>query len=386
MLRGQRGLSDSAPSRWLGLFVITRAAGVLVIPPLFLLQDLEASGGALALLAIGYALGSGGLVLRSTQLQRSPAFWTGDCMAVLGLVMAFGHWRSPFYLLALSALILPATGLPLRRAVAFGAGYVLAYFGVALLTGVDWDAIATSARLQTFGALLLVPLIVTVVLAFAADLLRSLEAERRRSEGLALEAERKRIAWELHDSAKQRIHVAHLLLSSVATGDGETPSPVELAADELRAATADMDTSLRDLREPRFDGGSLEAALSQWAARLEAGCDVDIEVVGDAPALPPAIVTQVYRVGREALTNVVRHAGASRATVVLQASAERLQLAISDDGSGMPDRIRCGAAGLRSMRNRAEALGGELEIRQGDDGRGTVVLLDVPVTDVPGTP
>ncbi|HVE67321.1 MAG TPA: sensor histidine kinase [Solirubrobacteraceae bacterium] len=368
------------PSRWFGLFLITRATGALVVPPLLLVDHLDGNEFVLAGVALGYSAASAGVLARWPALQQSRSLWVADCAVLLSLVLAYGEWRSPFYLLALSSLVLPATGLSLRGAVAFGGGFVAAYLGVALLVGVDWASISTTARMQSFGALLLVPLVVTVALAFASDLLRRLERERQVAERLALEAERQRIAWELHDSAKQRIHAAHLLLSAVADA-GPASRSLELAVEELRAAIEDMDTSLRDLREPLFDGGSLGAALRQWAERLQAGSDVRIEVVGDAPTLPAFTAAQAYRIGREALTNAVRHASASHAEVVLDVSGERLSLLVSDDGEGLPAEVRAGANGLASMQHRAEALGAELDVVTRPGGRGTIVALDAPLVE-----
>ena len=377
------GARETAGSSWFGLFVIARAAGAVVVPPLLVLQDFTSSEYLLGGLAVAYAAASVVLLARIPSMQHAFAFWVVDCAALLSLVVAYGEWRTPFYLLALSALMLPATALGTRRALAFGTGFVLGYFAAAVIVGVDWSTIATTGRMQSFGALLLVPLVVTGALAFAADLLRRLERERQRSERLALEAERQRIAWELHDSAKQRIHAAHLLLSAVADANLASRS-VELALEELRAATADMDTSLRDLREPLFDGASLGEALRQWAARLESASDVRIEVVGDAPTLPPFTAAHAYRIGREALTNAVRHAGASEAEVVLDFTGERLSLLVRDDGTGLPDDGGDGGTGLNSMRHRAEALGAELDIVSRGDGGGTIVSLDAPLAEAAG--
>ena len=76
------------------------------------------------------------------------------------------------------------------------------------MTGIDWSTLESTARLEAFSTHLMVPMLVTLALAYASQLLGRLEAERERSERLALQSERRRIAWELHDPAKQRLHVA----------------------------------------------------------------------------------------------------------------------------------------------------------------------------------
>ena len=121
---------------------------------------------------------------------------------------------------------------------------------------------------ETLAIHLSLPFLLVCALAYAADALRRLGEERTLRERLAIEAERKRIAWDLHDSAKQRIHAAHLLVSSLA---GRVEAPVDhivaRATVELESASADMDTSLAELRSP-LEGRPLEEALRARAAEL----------------------------------------------------------------------------------------------------------------------
>ena len=382
-------------AQWFTLFCITRTATAVVAPLLLTLQGLEGREVLLSACAILYGAVTVAAAARRPSLRTQPAAWVVDIVAVLALIVAFGNWRSPFYLLALTALILPTTALTPRRALCFGAGFVLAFFATALIVGIDWHAIATTARVQSLFAHLLVPLLVTAALTFGAELLRALERERRRSERLALEAERRRIAWELHDSAKQRIHAASLLLSALPSNGGGDASPVEAARRELSAATADIETSVTDLRGPLLEGTTLGEALCECAQRMSVGGETDasmagdastgagahteVSVSGDAPALPAFVAAHAYRIGCEALSNALRHAQATHVEISIRAGKQRLELEVADDGAGMPDDVRPGASGLRAMRNRAEALGGELRIAPGEDGRGTVVILSAPL-------
>ena len=108
---------------------------------------------------------------------------------------------------------------------------------------------------------------------------------RQLGERLAIEAERKRIAWELHDSAKQRLHAAHLLVTSL---HGRVPAPldktVSRAAVELESAASDMDTSLAELRSP-LEGRRLDEALRIRADELAPSGEPRIVVTGRAPDL-----------------------------------------------------------------------------------------------------
>ena len=366
-------------ARWFTLFCITRAATAVVVPLLLTLRGLEGREVLLSACAILYGAVTVAATVRWPSLRSSPVAWVVDVLAVLALIAAFGNWRSPFYLLALTALILPTTALAPRRALTFGAGFVLAFFATALYVGIDWHAIATTARVQSLFTHLLVPLLVTAALTFGAELLRALEGERQRSERLALEAERRRIAWELHDSAKQRIHAARLMLSALEANGGGEASPVEAAMRELSAATADIETSVTDLGGPIFEGTTLGEALGECAHRMGVGADAEVSVAGDAPALPAFVAAHAYRIGCEALSNALRHADPDHVEISIRASAERLELVVADDGAGMPAGLRPGASGLRAMRNRAEALDGELRVAPGEHGRGTVVALSAPL-------
>jgi signal transduction histidine kinase len=222
-----------------------------------------------------------------------------------------------------------------------------------------------------------------VALAYAAEALRRLSAERSARERLAIEAERKRIAWELHDSAKQRLHAAHLLVTSL---QGRVASPlhatVARAAVELESAASDMDTSLAELRSP-LEGRRLDEALRERAVELAAGGGPQIEVHGQAPELPPLVGAHAYRIAGEALTNALRHADAKTIAVTFSSPPGLLRVAVRDDGRGLPDTTRPGANGLLAMENRAATIGARLTVTSGD---GTLIELDIPLNRNGGTP
>jgi signal transduction histidine kinase len=354
--------------RWLDLFTVTRAVTALAAAAMLALRPITDADPLLGALAIGWGAWSIAAVRLWPQLQRQPVAWLVDIAVALALVIFSGEWRSPFYLMAVSALMLPATGLPMRRAVAAGAGFSVLYFGVALLVGVDWATLGSTARLESFITHLLIPPLVVFTLAHAQHLLEGMDAERQRAEALALESERRRLGWELHDSAKQRIQAAHLVLQSLNGVDG-----VRQAVRELEAASADMDASLTELRTT-LGGRGLEEALRRRAAELEAASGIPIAVGGHAPALPTHVAVHAYRVASEAMGNAVRGVGASRLDVAVEVVDGRLRLAVAGDGSGLgpPD-----GGELGSMRARAETLGGRLVFEP--EGGGTRVVLEVPV-------
>jgi signal transduction histidine kinase len=374
--------------RWLDLLVMTRILGATVAVLLLLAHEVSDYDGWLILATLVWTAVSLAAFMASERLQASPLAWLVDTAVALALVWLSTDWRSPLYVFALTTLILPATGLPFRRAVAWGIGFMLAYLVTAIATErLGGETFERAIRLEIITTHLMVPLVVVLALGYAAEVLRRLADERRRSERLAVQSERQRIAWELHDSAKQRVHAAHLVLSAL---DGRVTSDerdiVAHALAELRAATADMDTSVAELRAP-LDGRPVDLLLRERARELQPASTAAITVAGGLPDLPPLIATHAYRIAAEALTNAVRHSGATHIEVELHGGRDGASIVVRDDGAGLPDAARPGSHGVPSMRNRAETIGAELELTTGADGRGTVVRLDVPLshpTEVPG--
>jgi signal transduction histidine kinase len=365
-------------SRWITLLVMTRLLATGVALLLLVVHRVTAHDLLLGLLVIAYATVSLAALWLVPRLQSAPAAWAADSIAVLALVAASEDWRSPFYVLMVTALILPATGLAFRRALAWGVLFTLAYFGVAVYTDLDAQTLQSTIRLETIATHLMVPLVVVLALAYAVDVLERLRAERLRAERLAVESERQRIAWELHDSAKQRVHAAHLVLSALGGQvSGTQAELVEHALAELRAAGADMDTSVAELRTP-LEARSIERLLDERARELATVSEAEIAVRGTVGELPAHVAAHAYRIGAEALTNAVRHSEAERSAVTLARSTASATIEVSDDGRGLPIVRRPGSNGLRSMRARAETIGATLTIDAGRGGRGTRVRLTVP--------
>lgn len=365
--------------RWLRLFVVCRAGTALVAAGLLALPPFSDQDPALGAIAVVWSAWTIAAVRLSPRLAASPPAWLLDTAVTLGLVLAAGEWRSPFYLLAISALILPATALDPRPAIGAAVAFTGVYLAIALATGIEWDTLGSTARLESFATHLIVPLLVVVALAYGSDLLDDLETERRHSEALALEAERRRIGWELHDSAKQRIHAAHLVLSSLAgdTERAEQEPRLRIALDELEQAVRDIDASLTELRTS-LGGQQLEQAVARRAAELQAASGIGIEVRGRAPALPTFVAVHAYRVACEAMVNAVRHARPSRIDVTIGIRTGRLELVVSDDGVGLPSFAPASSTGLRSMEARARTLGGVLHAGA-EPGGGTRIALSAPL-------
>ncbi|WP_445150112.1 sensor histidine kinase [Baekduia sp. Peel2402] len=366
--------------RWFALLTMTRVLGAALAIVLLLAHRVTHADPLLALITAAWTPTSLWLLRWTEDRVWAPAIWALDGLAALALVLAGGDWRSPFYVFALTTLILPATSLPWRAAVAWGIGYSACYGAVAQLTEkLPADTLTNTIRLETLATHLFVPVIVTTTLAYSSLLLDRLRTARSHSERLALQAERQRIAWELHDSAKQRVHAAHLMLSSLDGHSTQEQNRLLLdgALAELRNATADMETSVAELRTP-LDGRPVDELLRERATELARTGVARIDVHGRLPVLPPLVAAHTYRIAAEALTNAVRHARCTAIDVTLATTPETISLTIADDGIGMPAEPRPGGHGLRSMHGRAETIGADLRIGPGPGGHGTSVALALP--------
>jgi signal transduction histidine kinase len=219
--------------------------------------------------------------------------------------------------------------------------------------------------------------------ATAVAAARTVEEQRLRDSLAAAEAERKRWARELHDETLQGLGALKLALSSALRGDPERGRGiVEEAVGQLEQEIAGLRAIITDLRPAALDELGLEPALRTLVARTAErhGLQVAARIELGDERLPPEIETLAYRVTQEALTNVVKHAGASRAEVCVRRHDGTVTLEISDDGAGLGARgaHRAGGFGVLGMRERAVLAGGRLEIAGREHG-GTSVVLEVPV-------
>jgi two-component system NarL family sensor kinase len=219
----------------------------------------------------------------------------------------------------------------------------------------------------------------TVVIAarLAADLQRS-----RAQLVAAREEERRRLRRDLHDGLGPSL-AAIVLKLNTAEAHGDDVRRLQLLAEarqQTRSAIAEVRRLVDGLRPPAIDEVGLVGAIRQAAASLCSSA-LTIEVSGPAvmPTLPAAVEVAAFRIASEAMTNVERHAGASRCHVRVAANGA-FELSVSDDGRGAPADTSPGV-GWTSMSDRAAELGGTCTIT-GRAGGGTVVraVLPLPVT------
>jgi signal transduction histidine kinase len=263
---------------------------------------------------------------------------------------------------------------------------------------------------------------------------RSVEIERLRYGMEARERERTRWAREIHDETVQGLGALRLQLATarderdrskaarsgalahapqdgVAQGlveaatDGEGARALDVAVDEVLEGLGREIEGLRhlitELRPAALDDLGLVPALQALARRAQAIDGLDVQTELDLAAheherLDAELESTIYRVVQEALTNVSRHAQATHAVVSVTRSGDgsAVRVSVADDGRGLPDTASLGPRGdgleggfgMSGMRERAELVGGELELASGgcgEGGRGTTVRLTVPLVGRP---
>lgn len=201
----------------------------------------------------------------------------------------------------------------------------------------------------------------------------------------AREEERRRLRQDLHDdigpalaSLTYRLGIARRLLD-------EQPGKAALLLDEsvenVQSMVGEVRRLVDGLRPPDLDELGLLPALKQAGANLVGDLQLHFDTPQDLPPLPAAVESAVYRIVMEALTNVLRHADARCAWVRIKIQAGELHLEVQDDGRGLVKGASHDArrgVGLHSMRERAEELGGSLEVAAPPSG-GTSIRASIPL-------
>ncbi len=204
----------------------------------------------------------------------------------------------------------------------------------------------------------------------------------------AQESERRHIARELHDEAGQALAGLRIGLRLLEREIDEGAAVTGRVAELMERTDAVIDGLHRlaaDLRPASLDHVGLDAALRQYArsAAAKFGLDVRFKARGFTDErLPSSVETALFRVVQEAMTNVVRHARATRVDLLVERRGERVVVVVEDDGIGFePDHVdRGGHFGLLGMKERAEVFGGALTIESAP-GAGTTIVVEVGCAD-----
>jgi signal transduction histidine kinase len=403
-----------------------------LIGPNAALDRVEQVGGMLVALGIATAISAtvgtvsmvaGGVIDESDAAEFWRTWWLGDSsggLVVLPLMLAWAQnplgawrrirtWEGAAVIAGVTALgvVALSTEEPITYMVfpaliwaAFRLGPPGATLSIAITAGVAIGVTAhdvgpfstqpinhrTLSTQLYIGVAALTTLFLSVVVSERERSSREL-ADARRSEGERAVEERRRIARDLHDSVSQALFstVLHTrtaqkaLVQEGASPSGRIGRSLGAIADLTKSVQSEMRSLIFELRrDPVHDG--LVAALARHASGLGAQDGLTIDVRGPAPRLPLSerVETQLFAIGREALANVQRHAGATVARVRVEAQNGQVLVEVRDNGRGFDPAVgHPGHFGLDSMRSRAAEIGGRLAIAS-TPGRGTVVRVRVP--------
>jgi signal transduction histidine kinase len=403
-----------------------------LIGPRAALERADQVGGMLLAIGVATAISAtvgttsmvlGGVIKESGALTFWRTWWLGDtagALVVLPLALAWvpepaAAWRRisscqgalmTAAVIGLSALTFSIQGpvaymtFPALIWAAFRFGPAGATLSIAIAAGVAVGFTAHEGgpfSTQRIDVRTLSTQVYIVVAALTMLFLSALVIERERSAAQLAEGkrreddramkERHRIARDLHDSVSQALFstVLHTRAAQKALKrDSRIASgPLERSLGEIGELTRGAQNEMRALifelgQDPVEDG--LVAALTRHASMLRRRHGFDVDVEGpERLALSPRAQTELFGIGREALANVVKHAGASKAWVHVEARSGSVLVEIRDDGSGFDPAARHpGHFGLESMHSRAAELGGVLTISSTPHA-GTVVRVEAKV-------
>jgi two-component system, NarL family, sensor histidine kinase DevS len=214
--------------------------------------------------------------------------------------------------------------------------------------------------------------------AVAVDLSRRVQRDSLRRMVEGQEAERRRLARELHDETGQALTSVLLGLKSVENAQ-DVPTAVAQLRDLVVATLQDVRRLAVELRPQALDDFGLVPALERLVDTFQEATGISVEFesrLGEG-RLPSEVETTLYRIVQESLTNIAKHAGARRVSVLLLRKAKSVSALVEDDGHGFDPDGRHTGIGLEGMRERLALLEGRLDVESG--GTGTSIVAEVPL-------
>ena len=301
----------------------------------------------------------------SYHLLAAPAL----AVAAIGAV---GCWLAgiAFAGVCLYARALPPRSWPRRGLYGLHFDIVVTLVGFALLLAAPWLTAGVQALDARAARALLGP-------SRAEELEHRVEelAETRAGAVDAADAERRRLERDLHDGTQQRLVSLAINLGMAraqATTTEEARQAIADAHEEAKSALAELRDLIRGLHPAVLEDRGLDAALSGVAARMP----IPVRLTVDLPRRPaPVIEAVAYFVVSEGLSNIVKHAQASQAEIVVSRAGDRLHIIVSDDGAGGADPAR--GTGLTGLAKRAASVDGTFEIVSPLGGP-TLLTVDLP--------
>jgi PAS domain S-box-containing protein len=239
-------------------------------------------------------------------------------------------------------------------------------------------AVGSGQANQTFTATQ-----ISLAETIAGDIAAAIENARLlgRAQALAVDAERQRLARDLHDAVTQTIYSASLIAEALPRIWERSPVEAKRNLVKLRQLTrgalAEMRTLLFELRPAALEEAELGTLLQQLGDAMTGRTRIPVDVMVEtaSPELPQDVKIVLYRITQEAFNNVAKHAGATQVTVALREEPDLVILTIHDNGQGFdPSTVPGERMGLDIMRERAKNIGAQLNARS-TPGRGTEIAV-----------
>ena len=215
----------------------------------------------------------------------------------------------------------------------------------------------------------------------AAQLTTELQASREHLV-IAREEERRRIRNDLHDGLAPTLSAVQMQLGAIKKllnqDLPQAETMINEVRDDMRLATIEIRQIVYDLRPPMLDELGLVGAIKSFRFP-SSEIRFEVNAPHTLPPLSAAVEVAIYRIASEAVHNVVKHAQATLCIISIEVLEDRLRLTVTDDGKGFPEKLQAGI-GLRSMKERAEEVGGTFSIQTGI-GSGICLMASLPILD-----
>ena len=313
-----------------------------------------------------------------------------DVAAISFSVSLSGGFNSPYFALYYFAVAVFAYVFTAPRLVLPWTTLVVVVYSVLSVTVEPGLDIAGKEESRLFYRV-----VALYAVSAAVGIIAGLERESRRK-GLERERELQRqrieISQTIHDTTAQWAYMIGLgVEQALALADESREDSKEALLAKLRLAADLSRSAMWELRHPidggqLFRGEELGEVLEAHAATFTVITSVPAEFVQHGAEPPLSIIDKslLFSIAHNALTNVIRHAGASRVVIDLDYGDDQLRLSVSDDGKGLPEDYETRGHGFRNMRADAERMGGRLEVESNRTDGGTTVTCVVPVRTLRG--
>jgi signal transduction histidine kinase len=334
------------------------------------------AAGALSLLGTFYRASVIAAVLFLVLVQASVLFWRRTqplavlLVVVVTMIVAFAiapdrEPSSPALAFAVYAVSVYGRGR--ARLFVVGTAIVMVIGAVALLLLNDFN---TSRKLLPAGVITLIVWVIGDYIRSRRQFFQDLVARHKQERDQAAEEERLRIARELHDVVAHNVSAMAIQAGAARVSGSSGAEALESIEQGARDTLAELNRLLGVLRKsptasavpgaPLAPQPTLDEADALLKPARDAGLEATLKVTGQKRPLPAAIDLSAYRIVQEAITNVLKHANASRVEVVIDYQSEGVTLTISDNGTG-PGETPSTGHGLIGMRERVALFGGEMD-------------------------